>query len=74
MKKKNSKMIWFVLALLIIFGIMIYFYLKPSNNNSNNSSSNIREVTVGTGTIEKTITGSRRSIFYFNRKFRIKYL
>lgn len=63
MKKKNSKLIWVVGILLIIFGIMIYFYLKPADNsNQNNSSSNIREVTVGTGNIEKSITGSRRNI------------
>jgi len=62
MKKKSSKLIWVVVSLLIVFGVMVYFYLKPTDNNSNNLSSNIQEVTVGTGNIEKSITGSRRSI------------
>ena len=62
MKKKNSKLIWIVVALLAVFGIMLYFYLKPATNNSNNTESNVQEVAVGTGNIEKSITGSRRSI------------
>ena len=59
---KKSKLIWVVIILLIILGTMLYFYLKPSSNNFDNTASNIREVTVGTGDIEKSITGSRRNI------------
>ena len=61
MKKKN-KLVWVVIALLVIFSVMIYFYVKPTDNNSSDTSSNIREVTVSTGNIEKSITGSRRNI------------
>ena len=63
MKKKSNKLIWVVVILLIVFGTMVYFYLKPTGDNSNSNASNIREVQVGTGNIEKSITGSRRSIF-----------
>ena len=73
MKKKNSKLIWLVLLLVIIFAIMLYFYFKPASDNKTDTS-NIREVQVNTGTIEKTITGSRRSIFCINRKIRTKYI
>ena len=57
--KKNNKLIWLVVGLVVIFSVMLYFYFKPADGNTGNSSSNIREVTVGTGIIEKTITGSR---------------
>ena len=63
MKNNSSKLIWVIVILLIVFGTMVYFYLKPTGDNSNGNASNIREVQVGTGNIEKSITGSRRSIF-----------
>ena len=63
MKKKNNKLIFAIITLLVIFGIMIYFYLKPIEESSSTVSENIREIEVGTQTIENTITGSRRSFF-----------
>ena len=73
MKKKSSKLIWLILGLLLVLGVMLYIYFKPPSDNSNNNSDNVREVQVGTGTIEKTITGSRRSIFKTNRKVGFKH-
>ena len=74
MKKKSNKLIWITIVLLIIFGMMLYFYLKPSDNKLDDITSNIREIVVETGNIEKSITGSRRNIIQFNRKTRIKHI
>jgi len=62
MKKKGNKLILVAAALFIVFGVMIYLYLKPAGNSATNIDSNIQEVTVGTGNIEKLVTGLRRSI------------
>ena len=57
MKKKNSKLIWLILVLVVIFGVMIYISFKPTGSKGIDTS-NIREVQVDIGTIEKTISGS----------------
>ena len=62
MNKKSKRLILIMVVLLVVFGMMLYFYLKPSDNKFDNTSSNIKEVIVGTGNIEKSITGSRRNI------------
>ena len=62
MEKKRSTLIWIIIILLIIFGLMLYLYLKPVDNNSNKTLDNIRKVEVETGDVEKSITGSRRNI------------
>jgi len=73
MKKKSNKLIFLILILIIAFGIMLYFYFKPADTEST-SSANIREITVGNQTIVKTITGSRRDKYKFNRRVGTKYI
>ena len=62
MKKKNNKLIWVIVVLLIAFGTMIYFYLKPVKVNTNESDADEtrKEVAVDSQTITKEISSSRR--------------
>ena len=64
MKKKSNKLIWVILALLVAFGIMIYFYMKPASSaaNTNNTDGTLSEATVTTQTITKSISSSSGEI------------
>ena len=54
----KKKYLWIILILLIVFTGMVYFYFKEDTVSSDTSSDTVREVTVGTQTIVKSITGS----------------
>lgn len=64
MKKKKSKLIWMILILVILLVGMIYCYIRKKAETSqavatsNNSTTTVKEVTVGTQTITKTLTSS----------------
>lgn len=63
MKKKKNKSIIIIIVLVVLLVGLIYFYLNNSSStahtaNDTNTSTNIKEVTVGTGTITKTLTSS----------------
>ena len=61
MKKKQNKLIWVILILIVAFALMIYFYMKPtdtSTNSSANSSDTTRTAVSSKQTITKTITTS----------------
>lgn len=63
MKKKKSKLIWVILILIMVLAGVIYFYLEQNaeatqTSATTTSSTTIKEVTVGTQTITKTLTSS----------------
>jgi len=60
MKKKNKKLIWIILILIITLGVMVYSYFNPKENSNNSDSNNMREISAGIGNIERTISGTRR--------------
>lgn len=61
MKKKKNKLVWVIVILVIVLGTIIYFYLSQNSEKTETTSSTtttIKETTVGTQTITKTITSS----------------
>lgn len=61
MKKKKNKLVWIIIILLIAFGAILYRYFNSNTsatNSTTQTTSTIKEVTVGTQTITKTLTSS----------------
>lgn len=62
MKKKKSKAIWVILLLIILLAGIVYFYFNQTEATdatmTQSTSTTVKEVTVGTQTITKTLTSS----------------
>ncbi|MDR0978452.1 MAG: hypothetical protein LBL91_00665 [Lachnospiraceae bacterium] len=75
MKKKKNKLVWVILILLVIFGIMIYFYINPlsTTDASSGLESTTSEAQVSVQTITKSITSSRCYIISNNREITLEH-
>lgn len=62
MKKKKSKLIWVIIILFILLAGILFMYFNQNSNTASSSgevtTTNIKETTVGTQTITKTLTNS----------------
>lgn len=62
MKKKKSKLIWVIIILFILLVGIVFMYFnqnsEATSSTTDTTTTNIKEVTVGTQTITKTLTSS----------------
>ena len=62
MKKKRNSLVWIILLLVIVLVVIIGMYFNQNSqemaSSSNSTTTIIKEATVGTQTITKTLTNS----------------